>query len=178
VGKDVGAGNHKSAYRSTVKFSILCPIITFAICLAMFLASQPLLSLFSLDSDALFYGKYMLLIYLAAGTLRTCTYIMNNCYRAGGDPTYGTVLETTCLFLIRFPAAWIAGMVLHLPFLIVFSLTYSDELIRLIFEIVYTRSGKWIKPVTEQGQAALPAFREELLLHRKSKHQQKKEVTP
>lgn len=169
VGKDVGSGNHKSAYRSTVKFSILCPIITFVICLAMFLVSKPLLSLFGLDNEALFFGKYMLLIYLAAGTIRTCNFIMNTCFRAGGDPTFGSVLEISCLFLVSIPATWLAGMVLHLPFIAVFSFIYTDELIRLIFELRHTRSGKWIKPVTEPGQAALPAFLEELRLHRKSK---------
>jgi len=145
------------------------PAITFAICLVLFLFNQPILGLFGLESEALFYGKYMLLIYLAAGTIRTCNYIMNTCYRAGGDPVFGTVLETGCLFAISVPATWIAGMVLHLPFLAVFSFVYTDELIRLFFELRYTRSGKWIKPVTEEGRATLPAFREELQLHRKAK---------
>ena len=60
-------------------------------------------------------------IYLAAGTIRTCNYIMNSCYRAGGEAVFGTVLEIVCLFTISVPATWIAGMVLHLPFLAVFA---------------------------------------------------------
>lgn len=44
-------------------------------------------------------------------------------------------------------------MVLHLPFLAVFAFIYTDEIIRLIFDVYYTRSGKWIKPVTEEGKA-------------------------
>jgi len=169
IGKDVGAGRHMDGYRNIIGFAVLCPAITFAICLVLFLFNQPILGLFGLESEALFYGKYMLLIYLAAGTIRTCNYIMNTCYRAGGDPVFGTVLETGCLFAISVPATWIAGMVLHLPFLAVFSFVYTDELIRLFFELRYTRSGKWIKPVTEEGRATLPAFREELQLHRKAK---------
>ena len=110
----------------------------------------------------MFYGKYMLLIYLAAGTIRTCNYIMNSCFRAGGESVFGTVLEISCLFLISVPATWIAGMVLHLPFLAVFSFVYTDEIIRLIFELWYTRTGKWIKPVTEEGRRTVEAFRQEL----------------
>ena len=34
-----------------------------------------MLSLFGLGADAMFYGKFMILIYLAAGTIRTCNYI-------------------------------------------------------------------------------------------------------
>ena len=109
----------------------------------------------------------MLLIYLAAGTIRTCNYIMNSCYRAGGDPVFGTVLEIVSLFAISVPATWMAGMVWHLPFLAVFSFLYTDELIRLVFELYHTRSGKWIKPVTEIGRAAMPEFFEELQRKRK-----------
>ena len=39
---------------------------------------------------------------------------------------------------------------------------YTDELIRLVFEVYYTRTGKWVKPVTEEGKAAVQQFREEL----------------
>ena len=108
------------------------------------------------------YGKAMLLIYLAAGTVRTCNYIMNCCYRAGGDPVYGTVVELVCLFTVSVPATWIAGMVLKLPFLAVFAFVYTDEILRLILEVRYTRSCRWIKPVTPMGRQTLEQFRREL----------------
>lgn len=140
-------------------FSLLCPLITFLICITGFVLNVPMLSLFGLSSEAMFYGKYMILIYVLAGTIRTCNYIMNNCYRAGGEAVFGTVLEITCLFTISVPATWIAGMVLHLPFLAVFAFLYTDEIIRLIVEVWYTKSGKWIKPVTEEGKRTIDEFR-------------------
>ncbi|MDO4294522.1 MAG: MATE family efflux transporter [Eubacteriales bacterium] len=162
VGKEIGAGRHMRGYQYVKRFAILCPAITFCICLTGLGLNRPLLSLFGLGPEALEYGKYMILIYLAAGTIRTCNYIMNTCYRAGGEAVFGTVLEITCLFAISVPATWIAGMVLHLPFLAVFSFLYTDELIRLIFEVWYTRTGRWVKPVTEEGRLALPDFWEQM----------------
>ncbi len=162
VGKEVGSGRHMRGYQYVKGFAILCPAVTFVICAVGLAANRPLLGLFGLGEEALFYGKYMLMIYLLAGTIRTCNYIMNSCYRAGGETVFGTVLEISCLFLISVPATWIAGMVLHLPFLAVFSFVYTDELIRLIFELWYTRTGKWVKPVTQEGIAALPQFREQM----------------
>lgn len=158
VGKEVGAGHPMKGYQYMKGFAVLCPAITFCICLLGVIFNRPLLSLFGLGSEAMYYGKYMLLIYLAAGTVRTCNYIMNVCFRAGGEAVFGTVLEISCLFTISVPATWIAGMVLHLPFLAVFSFLYTDELIRLVFELCYTRSGKWIKPVTQEGKAAMEDF--------------------
>ena len=167
VGKEVGSGHLMSGYQYVKKFAVLCPAITFCICLTGLILNRPMLSLFGLGTDAMFYGKYMILIYLAAGTIRTCNYIMNCCYRAGGEAIFGTLLEIICLFTVSVPATWIAGMVLHLPFRAVFSFLYTDELIRLVFELWYTRSGKWIKPVTDLGRAALPEFKEALSMKRR-----------
>ena len=158
VGKEVGSGHLMNGYQYVKKFSILCPAITFCICLTGLLLHRPMLSLFGLGAEAMFFGKYMIMIYLAAGTIRTCNYIMNCCYRAGGEAVFGTLLEIICLFTVSVPATWAAGMIFHLPFLAVFSFLYTDELIRLVFELWYTKSGKWIKPVTELGKRALPDF--------------------
>lgn len=167
VGKEVGAGKHMKGYQYVKGFAILCPMITFVIVLICLLLNQPLLGLFGLGAEAMNYGRYMLLIYLAAGTVRTCNYIMNCCYRAGGEAVFGTVLELVCLFAVSVPATWMAGMVFHLPFLAVFAFVYTDELIRLVFELIYTRSGKWIKPVTEEGKATVEEFRKQLSAQRK-----------
>lgn len=162
VGKEVGAGYHMKGYQYGKGFAILCPAITFMICLIGVIFNRPLLGVFGLGQEAMLYGKYMLLIYLAAGTIRTCNYIMNLCFRAGGEAVFGTVLEISCLFLISVPATWVAGIVRHLPFLAVFSFVYTDEILRFIAEIRYMKTGKWIKPVTEAGLATLETFRKEL----------------
>ncbi len=167
VGKEVGSGRLMNGYQYVKKFAVLCPAITFCICLTGFVLNRPMLSLFGLGAEAMFYGKYMILIYLAAGTVRTCNYIMNSCYRAGGEAVFGTLLEIICLFAVSVPATWAAGMIWHLPFLAVFSFLYTDELIRLVFELWYTKSGRWVKPVTEQGRAGLPEFRAALLKSRR-----------
>lgn len=167
VGQKVGAGEHMDAYRFVKRSAIFCPMITFTIVFICALFNHPLMSLFGLGSQAMFYAKYMLFIYLFFGSVRTCNYIMNESYRSAGESVFGTVVEIAGLFLISVPAAWIAGMVLHAPFLAVFSFVYTDELIRLIIELIYTRSGKWIKPVTKAGRDRLPDFLCQLKLQRR-----------
>ena len=162
VGREVGAGRHMMGYRYVKGFSMLCPAITFSICMIGVVFSEPLLGLFGLGAEAMYYGKYMILIFTAAGAIRTCNYIMNVCYRAGGDSVTGTVIEIVCLYVVTVPATWIAGMVLKLPFLAIFAFVYTDELIRFVIEIWYTRSCKWVKPVTKAGVEALPEFKKEL----------------
>lgn len=160
IGKEVGSGHLPKAYNYCRKSSLFCPMVTFGVVGIITLFNRPILGLFGLGAAAMDYGKYMLLIYLVFGTMRTCNYIMNESYRAGGEAVFGTVLEVGCLFAISVPATWIAGMALHLPFLAVFAFVYADEIIRLLVETRYTASGRWVKPVTEQGLRALPEFRE------------------
>lgn len=167
IGKEVGAGHLPKAYNYGRKSSLFCPMVTFGVVGIITLFNRPILGLFGLGGIAMEYGKYMLLIYLVFGSIRTCNYIMNESYRAGGEAVFGTVLEVGCLFAISVPATWISGMVLNLPFLAVFAFVYTDEIIRLLVESRYTASGRWIKPVTEQGVRALPEFREWLQSGRK-----------
>lgn len=161
VGREIGAGRIMSGYRYMKGFAVLCPAITFTIMAIFFCINGPLLGLFGLGAEAMFYGKYMILIFMFAGAIRTCNYIMNIGFRAGGDPVFGTVVEIGALFAISVPFTWLSGMVWQLPFLAVFAFVYTDELLRFVIEIFRTKSCKWIKPVTPQGIAAMPAFWEE-----------------
>lgn len=169
VGKQIGAGQHESGFLDAKRFALISPTITLCICLLLLPVRGPLLGLFGLGETALYYGKWMLLVYAVAGTVRTCNYMMNNNFRAGGEPVFGTVLEISGLFLITVPLTWCAGIVWRLPFLAVFSFMYMDEFLRLFLELWYLRSGRWIKPVTVEGAATLEAFRASLALRRHSK---------
>ena len=62
--------------------------------------NHPLFTLFGLGSQAMTYGTFMLLIYLFFGAVRTCDYIINDTFRAGGEPVVGTVIEISCLYAI------------------------------------------------------------------------------
>lgn len=159
VGNEVGAGNLDRGLSYAKRSALVCPLITFTIVLIMFVLNRPLLGLFSLGSQAMLYGKYMLLIYMFFGAVRTCCYIQNECFRAGGEAVVGTVLEVCGLMFFSVPATWIAGMVLHLPFLFVFAFVYTDELLRFVILTPYLIKGRWIKPMTGPGREALSDFR-------------------
>lgn len=169
VGREVGSGHPARGFVFCRKSALFCPAVTFLIVLVCTLLNRPLLGLFGLSETALMYGKYMLMIYLVFGAVRTANYIMNEAFRAGGEAIFGTVLEIGGLFLVSVPATWIAGMTIGLPFLIVFSFVYTDEIIRLVAELIYVRTGKWIKPVTTKGREALPEFMRELRHGKKQK---------
>ena len=159
VGKEIGAGRLLKGYSYGRRSALVCPCITFVIVLICLILHEPLFSLFGLEAKAIFYGKYMLMLFLFFGTMRTSTYMMNESFRAGGETAFGAIFELGGLLLLTVPAAWVAGMVLKLPFIAVFAFTYTDELVRLAALTPYMLKGKWVKPMTEQGKENLEEFR-------------------
>ncbi|GHU71090.1 MATE family efflux transporter [Clostridia bacterium] len=162
VGKNVGSGNHRQAYINAKRFALYCPAVSFLLCVALLPARTTMLSFFGLGGEALFFASNMLLIYLVAGTIRQCTYICNMIFRAGGESVYGTAVEIIGLFGLVIPAMLLGSFVLHLPFLVIFTLMFADEIFRLIIMLRYMNTGRWIKPVTQEGQETLTAFRESI----------------
>ena len=116
----------------------------------------------SLSGDSYIAGTRMLAIYLFVSLIRMGNWIHNDTYRSAGDAVTGTVLEITFMYLMLLPAVLLAGFVFHAPYWVVFLCCYIDEPIRYFLMQRHFYSGKWIRPVTEQGKAALPEFMKRL----------------
>ena len=59
------------------------------------------------------------------------------------------------------PTTWLSGMVWHWSTLPVFACCCIDEPIRCILMQRHLFSGKWIRPVTPEGKAALVGWNPE-----------------
>jgi Na+-driven multidrug efflux pump len=154
-------------YADAKRFVLICPMVTLAIWIIILVLRSPVLRAFSLGEEAFRYAEGMIFIYLITGALRTCNYINNNIFRAGGEPVFGTVIESIGLFFISIPAAAIAGFIFHWPFLAVFFMLFLDEFIRIGVMLWYMNSGRWVKPVTQIGRESLSEFRRKIITQRR-----------
>jgi len=159
VGKCVGAGELDTAYERAKRLVFLCASCILLVCLTLVAFHQPLLTTMSLSGESLRIGTGLLVIYCVAALIRMCNWTMNDTYRAAGDATTGTVLEISCMYVMVLPCVCLAGLVFKAPYLLIFACCYIDEPIRFVLMQRHLYSGKWIRPVTPEGQAALPAFR-------------------
>lgn len=114
----------------------------------------------SLSGESFQAGVTMLVIYLFVSTIRMGNWLHNDSFRASGDAVTGTVLEIAFMYCVLLPAVLITGFVLHAPYWVIFLCCYIDEPIRYILMQRHLYSGKWIRPVTALGIAALPEFME------------------
>ena len=160
VGKSVGAGELDGAYERAKRLVYLCGGCIFALCLVLLAVHRPLLTAMSLSGESLKIGSGLLMIYCVAAVVRMCNWTQNDTYRSAGDAIYGTVLEISFMYAMVLPFVCLTGLVWKAPFLLVFACCYIDEPVRFVLMQIHMYSGKWVRPVTDAGRKALPAFME------------------
>ena len=158
VGKSVGAGELRIAYERAKRLVFLCGGCIAVVCALLFGVHSPLLHAMSLSGESFRICTGFVGIYCIAAVIRMCNWAQNDIYRSAGDAAYGTVLEIVFMYLMVIPCVCLSGLVFRLPVFLVFACCYIDEPIRFVLMQVHMYSAKWIRPVTEQGRRALPAF--------------------
>lgn len=158
VGKAVGAGETEKAYQRAIRIVYLCQTTILIAVGILFLIHDPLLHAMNLNGLSYEYATGLLIIYGIACIIRMGNWTQNDTYRSAGDATFGTILEIVFMYAMVLPALFIANNIFHAPFLVVFAMCYVDEPIRYIMMQHHMYSGKWLKPVTEEGKLGLEKF--------------------
>ena len=158
VDKNVGAGRPKPAYEQAKRLILLCGCCIAVVCAVLFAVHKPLLTAMSLSGESYRLGTGFFGIYCIAAIIRMCNWAQNDTYRSAGDAAFGTVMEIAFMYLMVIPCVCLSGLVFKANVFLVFALCYADEPIRLVIMQMHMYSGKWIKPVTEQGKEAVTAF--------------------
>ncbi len=159
VGKEVGAGNHEVAFQRAKRLVYLCSALIGTACLGVIAVHNPLLHAMGLSGESYRIGTGMLLIYSLAALIRMGNWTQNDTYRAAGDAAFGSVMEITFMYVMVLPCVYLANYVFYAPFLLVFALCYVDEPVRYIIMQCHMYSGKWIKPVSDEGLKTIEEFR-------------------
>ncbi|MBR3019725.1 MAG: MATE family efflux transporter [Clostridia bacterium] len=159
VGKEVGAGNIDIAYRRAWRLVYLCQGFIACVCVLLVLLHTPILRLMGMSGESFDIAFGMIAIFGVVAVIRMGNWTQNDTFRAAGDASYGTILEIVFMWAMLIPCVWLTGMVWKLPTLVVFVCCYIDEPIRYVLMQVHLFRGKWIKPVTPEGQRALASWK-------------------
>ena len=89
VGKEVGAGNHETAFQRAKRLVYLCSGIIGVACLVLLLVHNPLLHTLGLSGESYRIGTGMLIIYSVAAIIRMGNWAQNDTYRSAGDAAFG-----------------------------------------------------------------------------------------
>ncbi len=158
VGIKVGEGEHEMAYQRARRLVYLCSAFTGVVSFGLLFLHEPLLHAMGLYGQAYDYGTSLLIIFSIVSVIRMGNWSHNDTFRSAGDAAFGSLLEITFMYALVLPAVYLGNYIFKLPFLAVFALCYIDEPIRYVIMQCHMYSAKWIRPVSEQGKQALPAF--------------------
>ena len=162
VGKEVGCGNIDTAYSRAWRLVYLCQVVIGIVVLSLVGLHTPILTVMKMNGESFRIAFGFICIFAVAAFIRMGNWAQNDTFRAAGDATYGTVLEIVFMWFMVLPIVWVTGMILKLPTLLVFACCYIDEPIRYLLMQIHLYRGKWIKPVTPEGKAAMVGWKPRL----------------
>ena len=160
VGKATGAGELDDAYGKARRIIPLCVLTIAVAAVPINLLKPGFLRVMSLSGQSFAIASYLILVFTMVAVIRMGNWCMNDTFRSSGDAVTGTVLEVVFMYVMVIPVVCLAGLKFKVSIYILFPLVYCDEIIRFVIMLIHLHSGKWIRPVTDQGRSVLPEFRE------------------
>ena len=159
VGKSVGAGNLEDGYRKAKRIMPLCVITVALVGLLINILKPQILQAMSLTGLSFEIASYIITVFMFVAMIRMGNWCMNDTFRSAGDSVTGTTLELVFMYVMVIPVVCITGLKLKVSIYLLFPLVYCDEIIRFVIMTIHLFSGRFIRPVTPQGKAALAEFR-------------------
>ena len=165
VGKSVGRGKIERCLEDATRFNVLVPLAGVIIGGLTILVRHPLISLFAsgdnLSAVTLDTALAVTVFCSIEVGFRNISYVqIVGVFRSGGDALFGMLYDLGSIWLVSIPLALLAANVLHLPFLAIVMVAYlGEDIPKSLLCLWHFKTGRWLKPVTPEGQAALEQFR-------------------
>ena len=166
VGKSVGAGNLEEGYQKAKRIMPLCVVTVAFVGLLINILKPGFLRAMSLSGTSFEIASYIITVFMFVSMIRMGNWCMNDTFRSAGDSVTGTTLELVFMYAMVIPVVCITGLKLKVSIYLLFPLVYCDEIIRFVIMTVHLFSGRFIRPVTEQGKAKLAEFKSSLKARR------------
>lgn len=164
VGKSVGSGRIRRAVDDARRFMLLVPMVSAVVGALIILFRVPLVSLFNFQDNisdlTAQTAQTILMIYALDLPVRNMPYItIVGIFRPGGDTATAAKYDLLTLWGLSLPCTFLAAYVLRLPFVAVYAIMYlMEDYLKTYLCVRHFRSGRWIRPVTDEGRAGLAAY--------------------
>lgn len=148
VGNKIGANEEDVAFDYSKKIGILSPIFGLMLGLIIMVSAKFIVAPFNVEYKTYLDTVNVLYVMALFCPIRFFNVVMIvGVFRGGGDTTYSMLVQAGTIWLYAVPIAIIGASVLNLSVVLVYFLICSEEIIKVGFEMVRLRSGKWLKVV-------------------------------
>ncbi len=138
LGNELGAGKLKRAEKYATNFFIL-QFVVIGI-------RTPLIGLYHLDGAVARDVSLCILVFAAYMPPKMFNYVnVVGVLRSGGDTKMCLFLDTSGVWLIGVPLAFLGALVWQLPIYLVYALVLSEEIYKMILGYIRYRQKKWLR---------------------------------
>lgn len=148
IGNKIGANEEDEARRYASNVGILTPIVSIIMAIGIWVLAPQILKMFNVTPSTYQDTLDVLRIMAVFLPIKAFNMVMIvGVFRGGGDTTYSMLVQAGTIWLYSVPLTFIAATVFALPIQIVFFLLSTEECIKIIFELIRLKNGKWLKNV-------------------------------
>lgn len=149
LGNEMGAGKLKRAEKYAVNFFILQFIVTVAAALVVVGIRGPLVGLYRITPEVAEDVHRCILVFALYMPAKMFNYInVVGVLRSGGDTKMCLFLDTSGVWFIGVPLAFLGALVWGLPIYVVYALVLLEEIYKMILGYWRYRQKKWLRNLT------------------------------
>jgi putative MATE family efflux protein len=144
VGQCVGANDYGEAKQHVKKLMTWCYCVLGAICIAVLIFVDPIISIFNLSPQAHDFARIYLRIHcITMGLFWPCSFALPNALRAAGDNRYVMIAATITMWTVRVGGSYLLSYALGFGSIGVWLAMGADFVARSIFYVTRWIGGKW-----------------------------------
>lgn len=146
LGNELGAGKIKRAEKYATQFFILQFLVTVTAGLLLVLSRWKIIGIYSITPEVAEDVNRCILVFVAYMPAKMFNYInVVGVLRSGGDTKMCLFLDTSGVWCIGVPLAFLGALVWHLPIYWVYALVMLEEVYKMILGYIRYRQKKWLK---------------------------------
>ena len=150
LGEKLGEGDKLSTWVMSKHFIKLAIEVGLVVGMFTIVIAKPLSGIFDLTDEGKRDVFLVIIVFGATMFLDLFSGLMiTGILRAGGDTRFAMIAESSCVWLVGVPMAFLAALVFHLPIHIAVLLTRTEQLVKNTILLNRYRSKKWMNTVIE-----------------------------
>lgn len=148
IGNKIGSNKENIAREYAKNIAILAVGVGFVLGVLIWITAPLALKPFNVSQGTYLDTVKVLRVIGLFFTIRAFNMVMIvGVFRGGGDTTYSMLVQCGTIWLYAVPMAFLGATTFSLPIYGVYFLICTEEFLKIIFELVRLKSGKWIKNV-------------------------------
>ncbi len=148
LGNILGSGDLKKAEEYAKNFILLQFMVSLAAMAVCAGSKEFLIGMFSVSEEVAGFVRACFtafILYIPAKNFNFVNIV--GILRSGGDTKAALFLDTTGVWLIGIPLAFLGGMVLQLPIYFVYAMVMAEEVYKLVLGFIRYRQKKWLRKI-------------------------------